>query len=825
MFKNYFKTSLRHLWRHRLFTALNIFGLGVSISACWIIYRIVSYEFSYDHSVPDKENTYKVITAFNSPDRQNSKMGGVAAPMYQGIRAEIPGVANVVPVFKKSVNTIEINNRGKIFTREDPDNIIATDVSYFNMLPYQWIAGSKTSALSCPDNVVLTQSRAREYFPDQTPGKILNKTIVYYEWSDTVTRTVTGIVADYETPSQFTYKEFVSLPRKGFQPAAWTNTNGSDQLYIQIANTAKASVVLQQINALSARKWTEFAAVDGRASAKAFKDMKMSKSYELLPVQDVHFATNVEEYGVTKTSRPVLYGLMGIGFFLLLLACINYINMSAAQIPQRGKEIGVRKTLGSSRWQLIREFLSETFVTTLLACGLSLLLSQVGFWVLKDIIPAGVTLYGSLLEALLFMLVLAFVITILAGLYPGWLITKLKAINVFKNFSAANNSRRKFSLQKALIVFQFFIALVFITSSIIVGSQLRYTLNADMGFNKDAVVLVSVPWKYTLDERYKGKQFTLQNQLQKVPGIEKVALGTAPLSSGYSSSPFVYEADGKTPVQIQTYKKWSDTSYLNLYQIKLLAGSNLHASDTVSEYLINESAAKAFGFANPRDAVGKMIAQLGNPKVSVVGVVKDFNTQDFYTKMEPLAISMEKDNLSTFNIRLSSHNPSQWQGTLKAIEKQWNYFYPAESFHYSFYDVTLEQMYTQERQIGKLVDLATIITILISCLGLFGLAALTAFQRTKEIGIRKVLGASVSSIISMFSKEYIALILVAMLVSTPVVWWAMNKWLRDFAYKIDIHWWMFALAGLAAIVIALLTVSFQAIKAATANPVKSLRTE
>jgi ABC-type antimicrobial peptide transport system permease subunit len=818
MLKNYLRTALRHLWRQRMFTALNIFGLAVSISAGWIVYRIVSYEFSYDRSFPNKENTYKVITVFNSAERQNARMGGVSAPLCQGIRKEIPGVAYVVPVFKKSVNSIEIKEPGKIFTKEDPDGIIATDGSYFEMLPYEWLAGSRATALNSPDDVVLTKSRAREYFPNQQPEEVLNKTITYYGWSDTVTRKVTGIVADYASPSQFTDKEFVALPRKDFQPGAWTNTNGSDQLFIQLEKNAKASVVLQRINALSARKWKEFAAGSGM-------ELKMSKSYELLPVQEVHFATGVDEYGVARASKPVMYGLAGIGFFLLLLACINYINMSAAQIPQRGKETGVRKTLGSSRRQLINQFLFETFLTGLLACLLSLVLGKAGFWVLKDIIPEGVTLYGSVTEVMLFMIALALVITFLAGMYPGWLIARLKAVSVFKNFSAGRNSRQQFSLQKALIVFQFVIALIFITSAIIVGSQLRYTLRADMGFDKDAVVLASVPWKYLTDTRYKDKQFTLLNRLRNERGVENIALGTEPLSSGYSSSPFVYETDGKPPVRIITYKKSADTSYLNLYRIKLLAGRNLHTSDTVSEYLINESAAKAFGFANPRDAVGKMIYQLGNPRIPVVGVVKDFNTQDFYTPMKPLAISNDLDNLSTFNIKLNSHNPSQWQRTLKAIEKQWYYFYPAGSFQYSFYDETLERMYTQERQIGKLIDLATLITILISCLGLFGLATLTAFQRTKEIGIRKVLGASVTGIISMLSKEYIILVFLAMLVSTPIAWWAMNKWLLGFAYKIEISGWMFASAGIMAMVIALLTVSYQSVKAAIANPVISLRSE
>ena len=817
MLINSFKTTLRHLWRQRLFTTLNVFGLAISISAGWIIYRIISYEFSYDATLPNKENIYKVITAFDSKDK-NSKMAGVAAPLYQGIRQEIPGLENVVPVFGQWITSIEIKRENKIFTKDDPGKIVATDASYFDMLPYKWLAGNKATALNTHNKVVLTESRAKEYFPNKAPQDILNETIVYYGWKDTVLRTVTGIVADNVTPSQFTHQEFFSLNNEPYKLNSWTNTNGTDQLFLQFKKGVNTSSTLKQINDLSARKWKEFATESGN-------NLKMSKRYELVPIQQVHFATDVEEYGVTRASKPVMYGLIGIGIFLLLLACINYINMSVAQIPKRGKEIGVRKTLGSGQWQLISQFLNETFLTTLLACAVAFFLSRFGFWLLKDIIPDGVTLVGSAVDLLIFLIGLMLTITVLAGLYPSWLIAKLRTANMFRNFTTTKNTDHRFTLQKALIVFQFVIALLFIASSIIVGSQLRYTLKADMGFNKDAVVLVSLPFKYLNDPRFKNKQFILCNQLKKQPGIEDIALGSAPLSSSYSSSPFVYNPENKNPIKVQTYKKWVDTAYLNLYQIKLLAGRNLYASDTAREYLINETAAKAFGFATPQEAIGKMVAQLGNAQYPIVGVVSDFNTQNFYTKMTPVAILSGNENLYTFNIKLNSHNPDQWQKVLNAIEKQWYEFYPPESFHYSFYDETLENMYKQERQIAKLIDLATFITIFISCLGLFGLVTLTAYQRTKEISIRKVLGASVTGIASMLSKGYLVQIVIAIFISIPISWWAMNKWLQDFAYRIHLSWWMFLVAGVLAILIALVTVSFQAIKAAIANPVKSLRTE
>ena len=524
-----------------------------------------------------------------------------------------------------------------------------------------------------------------------------------------------------------------------------------------------------------------------------------------------------------KASKPVLYGLMGIALFLLILACINYINMSVAAIPQRAKEIGVRKTLGSSRMQLINQFLYETIITTIIAGLFSCVISLFGFWMLKDIIPPGIKPFTNGFQLIGFIAVLAIFVSLFAGLYPAWLITKVKAINVFRHTSFSHKKTKGISLQKALIVFQFVIALVFITSSLIVSKQLNYALTTNMGFNKDAVVLVDVPWKYVDDKKYDGKQFSLLSEIKKMPGVQNISLGREPMENNYSSSMYEYAEDGKEPVKREVYKKSVDTAYLNLYGLHLLAGRNLMASDTTNELVINEAAVQAFGFKSPQAALGKMIGQ-PNEKFPVVGVVNDFHQQDFYKTINPMSFESDKYNLSTFNIKLTNHT-NQWQPTLKAIEKKWYEFYPPESFSYKFYDEVIAQMYQQEQHMQKLIDIATVISIFISCLGLFGLSVLTAFQRTKEIGIRKVLGASVTGIVQMLSKDYVLLIIVAIVIAVPVTWWAMSKWLEKFAYKIQIEWWMFLLAGIVALVFGLITVSFQAIKAAIANPVKSLRTE
>lgn len=809
--------ALRHLWSNRLFTILNVFGLCIGISACWIIYRIISYEFSYDAKLPNKENIYKVISSFASEDKM-SKMGGVAAPLYQGIEDEITGLAQVVPVFFQGINRAEIQRiNGEKFTLEDPQHITATNNQYFQMLPYNWLAGDKATALTDPKSVVLTVSRAKEYFPNTKPADILHQTITYYG-RDTVQRMVTGIVADFYKPSEFIAEEMIALPRSVYESYMWTNTNGGDRLYLQFKRGIDVMSKLKQINALDTRRWKAFE--DERGS-----ELKKTKSYELLPIRDVHFATDVSDYGISKTSKPVMFGLIGIGIFLLMLACINYINTSIAQMPQRGKEIGVRKTLGGSKWQLINQFLLETILTTFAASILAFVIGKIGFLTLKNLIPEGVTFNGSVYLFPLFVITVVLLITCLGGLYPSWLITKVKTVDVFKNVFTTAYAGSRFSLQHILITFQFVIAIIFIVCTIIVGAQLRHTLKANMGFNKDAIVLIDIPWKYLDDPRYKEKQFTLLSELSKLSGVEAIAMGVPPLSSGYASSPFQHAADDKELNMIKMFKKNVDTSYLHLYQMQLVAGRNIHASDTISEFVINETAAKAFGFTSPEEAVGKIINQLGNSKHAIVGVVKDFHTQDFYTSIEPLVIMSDKQRLSTLNIKLNTRNPDQWQTTLKAIEKQWGDFYPSESYRYTFYDETIEAMYNQERQIAKLINLSSGIMLFISCLGLFGLATLTAFQRTKEIGIRKVLGATATGIVAMLSKDFIKLITIALVIASPIAWWGMNKWLEDFAYKIEIEWWMFAMAATATIVVALITVSWQAIRVAIAKPVDSLRNE
>lgn len=816
MLKKYLTSTFRHLQQNRLFTFLNIFGLAIGISVCWSIYRIVSYEYSYDNTLPNKEEIYRVITG-HVFDEKESYNGGVSKPLYQGIREQLGGLTHVVPVFESSFQNVEVVSKSGAKTSfGEQEHIASVDSAYFKMLPYRWLVGSESSFFDNPNSVVLTESSAKQYFPDLNLGEVLNKEIIYYGYQDTIPKVVVGVVTDWEKPSEFNSKEFFPLEHIAYNLNIWTNTNGSDRLYIQLKKASDPEFITSQVDAIIQQKTKEW-------REQSENTFRFKRWIELMPLSDSHFSTHVGEGDVRKASKPVLYGLMGIAVFLLLLACINYINMSIASIPKRAKEIGVRKTLGGNKTQLIIHFLLETFIVSFLAAILSVVLIKMGFWLLNDIIPKEIFPFTKILEFVVFIVAISFIITFLAGLYPSWLITRVNAINVFRGSSLRTKRNHGFNLQKVLIVFQFTIALIFITSSIIIGKQLNYSLKSDMGFNKEAVVLVEIPFKYLLDDKLSGKQFSLFEELKKISGIQDISMGVPPLEDSYSSTQYEYVEDGKHPITRQVFKKWVDTSYIHLYKLKVLAGRNLHISDTPQEMVINETAVKAFGFDSPDDALGKYIGQKGE-KLPIVGVVNDFHMQNFYTIIDPMAFQMERRNLDNFNIKLST-NGSEWATILKEIEKKWSQFYPPDSFSYTFYDESIAQLYEQEQQLATLINLTTVIAILISCMGLFGLAVLTVFQRTKEIGIRKILGSSVNGIVGLLSKEYIILIMLALMVASPISWYFMDQWLQKFAYKVEIEWWIFIIAGCIALAIALLTVSSQAIKAAVANPVKSLRTE
>lgn len=814
MLRNYIKIALRQLWRNRLFTGLNVLGLAIGLSACWIIYRLVSYEFAFDQHHIHKERIYRVVTRFNR-DGQESGFAGVPLPLLSAVGQQIAGVEQSVPVRGQWIDHLYAARRGKKPVRfREVSNVVATTDAYFDLIKYQWLAGDPTQALAQSGRVVLAKSRAERYFPGLTAQQVLGQTLTYF---DTLMVRVTGVVADPVQPSSFEGREFLSLatlPVSPDDPGQWDNLNADDQLFIRILAKANTNAIETRINNLVAL----------HSEAVRVKKGIRARWHPLQPLNDVHFGTS---YGDSRrrANISVLYGLMGLAGFILLMAVINYVNLATAQTPARAREIGIRKTLGSRRRTLIAQFLGETLIITALSLALALVLARGFFTYFGDLLPVGTDAYVNWPLTVVFIIGLVVVVSLLAGFYPGWVAARFQPVAILRGQTDGTVGQRSrgITLRKGLIVFQFIMAQVFIVSAWLLGQQLRFALAKDMGFNRDAVVLANLPTTSTDPKTDVRKRLALRQEIAQLPGVAVASLGNPPANQSMRLDEMMLK-QSKREVKTTLQYKYVDTNYVSLYKLPLLAGRNLLVSDTVRDYVINETAVRALGLARPQDAIGKLL-YAGNSAFPIVGVVRDFQVTSVREKIRPVALVTYQHYANQINVRLASNHSADWQATLAEIGRIWTRFYPDEPFNYNFYDQTLAAFYETERTMARIINLATGVAILISCLGLFGLATLTAFQRRKEIGVRKVLGASVTGVVALLTKDFLKLVLIAIVLASPLAWWGMSQFLQNYAYKIDIEWWVFGLAGLLAVGIALLTVGFQSVKAALMNPVESLRSD
>ena len=815
MLTNYLKIAIRSLGRNRLTTALNVAGLSVGLAACLVIYLIVQFELNFDQNVPNSGQVYRLVSEFKVGDEFYHNPG-LSSPIPEAVRTELAGAETVAAFHTSSFQVVEIPRPGAEPTRfrapaNEHKRLVITDRAFFRILPRQWLAGSPTTSLSKPGQIVLTERQARLYFGEVNPA-IVGRRLIGQQYQDSLQLTVSGLVKDLEAPSDFDFQAFVSLAtmttnkkrRDNLGFHEWNNTNSSSQCLLKLAPGTNPKRFGEQVTKL----------VESHLPAS---EEKGNRWLLLQPLTDIHFNADYGS-GSHIAHRPTLLVLGFVGGFLLLLACINFINMATAQSTQRAKEIGVRKSLGSGRQQLLFQFLGETLLLTLIATSIALVLAQAALTYLGDIVPTGVVLNFSHPQLYFFLVGVALITALMAGLYPGALLSRLSPVATLRH--QTGNAGGSAGLRKALIVGQFVVAQVFIVGALLVGQQLRFLINADLGFQREAIVTFHTPTSTFFNGDHHDIRFSLAERIRKLAGVERVSMANqTPIAGGWSTS--VMEFPGKKgKLKLNVYLKDADTAYLGLYGMKLLAGRNLLPSDTTREYIINETLAKQIGFQHPADAIGHLLE-----KRPIVGVVHDFHHRSLHSAIQPTALMSQKGSLHTFNVKLRRSGAGAFDQTLAQIKALWEKTYPDEPFEARFFDESVAELYGKERNLGKLVTLATGIAVFISCLGLFGLVTFTAQRRTKEIGVRKVLGASVASIVTLLSKDFLVLILIAVLIASPIAWWGVHRWLQDFAYKIDIAWWIFALGGLLAVVIALLTISFQSVKAALMNPVKSLKTE
>ncbi len=816
MFYHQLKITFRSLWRSRLFTILHITGLAIGLSAAWVMWQYVDFEYSHNRQIPNGGNIYRVVSSFTGIDNSQSSNAGCPEPLWRAAE-EVAGIEKSVPV--QSTFAVMVLPEGVKRGFKEVSEIAKTTPEYFGIVPYKWLAGSAATALSQPNEVVLARSRAEKYFPRHSPAEVLGKTVQYDFWSDTTVAEVVGVVEDLDFPTSFIGKEMLTVGEP--DENRWGGVSSSNQLWVVLREGADRATVEESINKISDTK-----------GGAALRQWKMSRTHELQPLAEVHFATRFGS-NIRAADAGLLKVLSAVALFLLLLACINYINLSTARMPARSREIGIRKTLGGRNKGIIGSFLLETVFICLVATWLAGMVTQFAFVFFKNELPGDILKYADWRKTAVFLTLLVTAVSLFAGLYPGWLATRFQAVSLLRGqFSGqfGGGGNRGEGVRRGLIVFQFFIAQVFIIGALVVGSQLSFMRHSDLGFDKQAVLTMEQPISAWNDPALKNNLSVLASAFRQMPEIQQVALGDALLSNNSSSNNFTYNDESGNKHDVEVFRKNADGHLMDLYRLSMLAGRSLASTDSSNLFVINEAAVRAFGFEGAQAAVGQVILEYaGKDKPlqqrQIIGVVSDFHAMGFSEIIRPTVMVHDTEYLSTLNVRLASTNPADWQPALKKMEAEWQKAYPDEPFAAKFYDETLADIYRSDLTLARFINLATVIAILISCLGLFGLATFMVWRRTKEIGIRKVLGASLASVVGLLSREFIVLVLSGFLFAAPLAFYFLKKWLDNYAYRIEMSWWMFALAGILAVVVAFLTVGFQSVKAALANPVESLRSE
>ncbi len=791
MWKNYFKIASRNMAKHKGYTLINVAGLTIGIAVCFLIFLWVKDEVSYDRFHSNSENIYRVLWKARYGDNEWN-IPVIPVPVGTTLEKDFPEVKHATQFVAGGLTFKKDND----FIREQ--NILFVDNDFFNVFKINFISGNPETVLETEDAMVLTKKSAEKYFPNQ------NAVGQFIERNDGKTFRVTGVVEDFPAQSHFHFDFLAPIKTLSYveeRKDGW----GYATVYTYVALHPGSNA--QELD----RKFQAY--VNENILEDDFLTGNNYSSFPLQPMLDIHLKSNLEAELEPNGNISYVYLFSIIAFIILLLACINFINLATARSLMRAREVGVRKVLGSQRYQLIRQFFAESLLYVLVAVIAAVVLARLVLPAFNDF--AGKELRLDLLSSPVTVLVLAglaLLVTILAGSFPALFLSSFTPLQVLRGSVLKIDGRDW--LRKSLVVTQFCISTGLIIGTLVVWRQLNFLQNERLGFDKEQVLVINRA--NALGQNYN----TFLDQVRALPQVKKAAAAQNLPGKGYDSSLFF-------PEQPANYKETSlsytfvDNQFLDALGMELAAGRNFSpelASDS-SAFIINETAAKALGWDDP---IGKQLNYGDFIKGPVIGVVKDFNFESLHHKIKPLVMMHTRWISSHIAIRLQA---GEVNNTINSIQNLWKEFVPASPFDYTFLDENYRELYEKEQRMGQIFIVFSALAIFIACLGLLGLSAYIAAQRTKEIGIRKVLGASVTGIAAMLSKDFIKLVLIAAVIAFPLAWWGMSKWLEDFAYRTQISWWIFAIAGAAAVLIALITVSFQAIRAAVANPVDSLKTE
>lgn len=787
MLRNYFIIAFRNIRHNLSYVSLNVMGLTLSVAACLVIFLITKNELSYDRYHKSSDRTYRVT--MNALDFNPSVSMAIAPAM----RTAFPELEQVSQLWYRQGGMVKVGE-----TRYNESSFAFADNAFPAIFDLAWLAGNAATALAAPNTAVLTESVARKYFGHENP---VGRT---FRLDNEFTLTVTGLIKDQPANTHLPFNFLVSwktidAEMKPAQQHFYNISGGST--YIVLPEHYDPKKIASRLPAFITQNW-------GGDIAKEAKLL-------LQPLKDIHFDQRYISGGPTPTtSRNTYWALVVVALFIIITACINFINLATAQALKRAKEVGVRKALGANRGQLVRQFLGETSMLVLLAILLGLGIAYTFLPQAAAILDLRIGI-SQLNQPVVWGLLagLALLIVLTAGLYPAFVQSSFKPVDSLK--SSTNIRFKGLALRKTLVFVQFAISQVLIIGTLVVAEQMDFFKNRDLGFNKEAVVSFSIPEQ--------AKKAVLLEQLKANPGVKAISLSSGAPSYNRNFCPFSSPELGIMKDDV-TELKFVDEQFLSMFEIKLLAGRGItktHPQDTVANVLVNESLVHKLGIQKPEEAIGKHIMASGR-YATIMGVVQDFQSESKHKERRPCILQYNEGGLFTASVKLQ---PAGMRKTVDRIDREWSALFPESLFRYEFLDDHIAAMYKQEGKVYAAFRLFSILAIIIGCLGLYGLVAFSAVQRTKEVGIRKVLGASMLNILTLFGKEFFVLIGLAFLVAGPLAWFIMHRWLENFAYQVGIGAGIFMVAIGASVAIAAVTIAHQSFKAAFANPLKSLKTD
>ena len=794
MFKNYFKIAWRNLVRHKLYSITNIAGLSIGLASVMLIMLYVSDEVSFDKFHQNGAQIYRVSHEALSPEGKEEKGGNTGKLQAQAFKDRIP---EITATCRLRGGWQELVKKGSNALSE---NVTYVDSNFLNMFSFPLLEGDPSTALNDRNSVIITEAIALKYF---NTSHAIGKTMEINQDGAFNTFIVTGVAKN--TPLNSSIRFDFLLPIERTLQGDWTNRWMTNFLntFIQLRKDADVNAVTKKMMAV----FDEHAGVQMAEIKKKYPGVFYR--YVLQPFQAMHLEKdyNVSNGLIAGSNAVYSYILSGIALFILLIACINFINLSLARSLNRGKEVGIRKVAGSTRRQLIWQHLGESLMLNLIAFIPALIIVQLALPYFSELANKELSIsYIFSLQNLLLFLLLIVVNTLLSGSYPAFI---LSGFNPVQTLYGKFKLPGKNYLAKSLVVVQFVIAVFLIIGTVVMQKQFNFMVNKDVGYKTAGIVDINIPYEQI------DKISAFKNELAKIPGIQQTAAQSISMTGMNTTS---VEINKKEVFDVPFYKM--DKDVLTMLQIKLVEGRNFSGSDAdTNNCIINEAMAAAAGLEDP---IGQKL-NWNDHDLNIIAVVKDFNTTSLKNKIAPCLIQqLPNQSYTQLMVKLDETKKAATIQHMQKIYKSIFSFYP---FDYSFLDDEITNQYKAEERWKTIISFSAILSVLISCLGLFGLAALSIIERTKEIGIRKVLGANIFSIARLVSKDFLKLVAVAVIIASPVAWYFANQWLQDFAYRINISWWIFIMAGGIAVFISLLTVGFHALKAAVANPVKSLRTE